>query len=126
MQRHTSRLVARLKSFGLRFRRLLGKYPLATPLGVFAASRILVIGSVGAAPLMRHGPGLSSSLALWDGNWYLSAARGYSLIGYVQHPVLGALPGQSNMAFFPVLPLSIRIVAALTGLPALPAGIIVV
>jgi hypothetical protein len=125
MQDRNPHVAARSDSGASGARRCSVSSPLLWPLCIFAISRVVVFGSVAIAGVLRHRD-LLSSLAIWDGMWYLSAAHGYSLIGYILHPIQGALPGQSNMAFLPVLPLSIRAVSAITGLHALEAGILVV
>lgn len=58
---------------------------------------------------------------LWDGAWYLSAAEGYQTA--VAPP--GEPTGQINIAFFPVLPLILRAVSAVTGLSFEVAGVVV-
>jgi hypothetical protein len=52
----------------------------------------------------RH-QSLATSLTVWDSSWYLSIARG----GYVSHiPPGHGNPAQSNLGFFPLLPVLIR------------------
>jgi hypothetical protein len=92
---------------------------LARPVAVFAISRLIVLIAVAL-----NAGGSLLRLGMWDGFWYLSATHGYSLLGYIGHG--SGLPGQSNVAFFPVLPLSIRAVEAVTDLPDVEAAIIAV
>lgn len=105
------------------------------PLGVFLASRVVVLGAVGVVLLLHPPlaaahftgpwpdvgvgePAVLQALGVWDAGWYLQiAAHGYvtSL-----HPVTGISP---EIAFFPLFPLAVRGVAAVTGLSALAAGV---
>jgi hypothetical protein len=89
------------------------------PLGVFLLSRLVVFAAIMIAGIVDQRDGLMASLGLWDGNWYLSIARG----GY-ELPT--APPWRSNVAFFPLLPLSIRGASTLSGAPALWAAVVVV
>ena len=89
------------------------------PLAVYAISRVVVVTAILIANAVSGRDGLLASLRLWDGDWYLSiAADGYRL------PT--APSPQSNVAFFPLLPLSIRAATVLWGGAALPAAIVVV
>ncbi len=58
----------------------------------------------------RH-QSLVSSLTVWDSRWYLSIAQG----GYVhQIPPGSGNPAQSNLGFFPLLPVLVRITHEIT------------
>ncbi len=90
----------------------------------WAGSRALVFGTALALELAgRHygllGPKIFHRplglLGAWDGQWYVEVAtRGYLL-----------LPGrQSDPAFFPLYPIAVKLLGA-TGMPTLPAGILI-
>lgn len=98
-----------------------GIRPLARPLAIYAASRVLVVAVVAVSEGIRGGDGLISALTTWDGNWYISAASGYS-----SEPIEGVSAPQSNIAFLPVLPLSIRATSIVTGLSLRLSAILVV
>jgi hypothetical protein len=74
-----------------------------------------------AISALNRGEDLASALRAWDGDWFLSAASGYTTIA---PDATG--PWQLNIAFFPVFPLSIRFVATVTGLNIIDAGIVTV
>jgi hypothetical protein len=84
----------------------------------FAASRVLVLAATAITAATR-GDDLPTALRAWDGDWYLSVVEGYTSV-----PPDPARPWQSNIAFFPVFPLSIRLVGAVTGLNVLDAAIV--
>jgi hypothetical protein len=98
-----------------------GWRPLRTPLLAWFASRVVVVAAIAFANALRgEGQSVVDALHLWDGNWYLDAAAGYDL------PDPSAVDvGKRNIAFFPLYPLLIRAVAAITGGSLLAAGIIV-
>jgi hypothetical protein len=93
---------------------------IATGVAAFLLSRILVLG-IAAISALNRGEDVASALRAWDGDWFLSAASGYSTTA--PDPTR---PWQLNIAFFPVLPLSIRFVAMVTGLNVVDAGIVAV
>src|SRR5687768_2791110 len=78
------------------------------PMAVMAVSRVLVLGALAAATLVR-GHDLSAFLKMWDGTWYeLLATDGYpqNVYGSDGEPV-------GLFAFFPLYPLLVRAAHAL-------------
>jgi hypothetical protein len=74
------------------------------PALLYLASRGGMLLVASATSSDRH-QSLASSLTVWDSTWYLSIARG----GYVGHiPPGTGNPAQSNLGFFPLLPLLVR------------------
>ena len=106
---------------------------LLRPLGLYAASRLLVLVAVGTGALVApddEGPlsagpwppggstglGVVDGLLRWDSAWYLHIAEA----GYSESSADG------RNAFFPLLPLLVRLVAGLPGVGGLvEAGLIV-
>jgi len=84
----------------------------------FAVSRVIALGAIAIAASVRGDP-LSTALRVWDGDWYLSIAEGYTDV-----PPDPTRPWQSNIAFFPVYPLSIRLIEGVTGLSTVTAAIV--
>jgi hypothetical protein len=71
------------------------------PVLLYLASRAGMLLVASATSSDTHQP-LSKSLTSWDSFWYLSIASG----GYVRHiPPGHGNPAQSNLGFFPLLPL---------------------
>ena len=104
---------------GARLRRLVGRS--ARPAGIFLASRLGILAVFGAAIYGRR-DSLASALSAWDARWYLAVARS----GYPHLlPVAFGDAAQSTLGFFPLLPLMIRAVAALTRLSYLTSGLLV-
>ncbi|GGX65125.1 hypothetical protein [Streptomyces hiroshimensis] len=68
------------------------------------------------------GPALSKRLLAWDGNLYVSIAQGGYAPGY-SYADDGSLTG-NNLAFFPLFPMLIRAVHAVTGLGWGTSGIV--
>lgn len=98
-----------------------GWRPLATPVVAWAASRLVVLGAIAVGNHLRGNWGrMADALRIWDGNWYLTAAEGYDYPAITPEPF-----GQVDIAFFPLFPLLIRGLAALTGWTILTAGIVV-
>ena len=93
------------------------------PLSIFLASRLAVLVMVGVAGVALRRP-VSSILVGWDAKWYLMIASK----GYVHHiPHLGTeAKNQSNLGFFPLLPLIIRFIHLITGLAWSTSGFIAV
>lgn len=86
---------------------------------VFLCSRVVVFLAVAIAGFVRDGWSFSRALSHWDGNWYLIVARdGYA----TALPAAGQDP-HSEIAFFPLFPLVIRAVSAVTGLSPLAAAV---
>ena len=92
------------------------------PMGIFLASRLGVLLVVaGVANLLNQS--IASSLAVWDSKWYLQIAQH----GYVSKiPPGTGNPAQSDLGFFPLLPLFIRLVHVVTGLDFRPASFVAV
>jgi hypothetical protein len=113
----------RLKSFSLN---LLARYRWTLqPLALGVTIRLLVFAAGVAGRRLLHPNGFPGMLRIWlqeDATWYTKIAR----LGYYSH---GSLPITAN--FFPVYPLTIRIVEHATGLfmgtadSYLAAGIVV-
>ena len=92
------------------------------PLGLYALARgvmLLLLSSVARA----RNYDIGHYLRAWDGKWYLLIAR----TGYVTHiPHGSGNPAQCDLGFFPLLPLAIRTVHAVTHLGWLTSGEVVV
>jgi hypothetical protein len=81
------------------------------PVLLYLASRagMLLVASATASDV--HQP-LSRSLTVWDSTWYLSIAQH----GYVSHiPPGHGNPAQSNLGFFPLVPVLTRFTHLVTG-----------
>lgn len=92
---------------------------LVRPLLLYAASRVLVVGSVALGALLHGDLGLLGALGVWDGRWYTDvAAHGYPTV--VPHADSDAADA---IAFFPLYPLLIRGLSALTGLHQLASAV---
>ena len=94
------------------------------PVLAFVFSRLLIWAVVclalrwiprGQFPIYHHGDALWNALFRWDANWYATiAVAGYEYV-----------PGQhSNVGFFPLYPLCLAAVRALTGTDVALAGFI--
>lgn len=97
-------------------------YAVAGILGLFLLSRIglILIGVTTQATLGDSGVGRIIDLGCrWDCGWYLTIAQN----GYTMQQDTGA-PGATAYAFFPMLPLLIRAIAAITGLGLLESGLL--
>lgn len=86
-------------------------------LGVFAASRAVVLVALWLASRLRPELTMGAAVSGWDGGWYLLAAeQGYP----------SELPeGASTIAFFPLYPALVRAVAEVPGLTPIGAGVVV-
>lgn len=90
------------------------------PAGVYLASRATVLVAVGVAVSRTPGLALNSALLHWDGGWYLLVARA----GYPRHlPVVSGQVSANTTAFFPLFPMTIRALSALTGLSQTTSGL---
>ena len=90
------------------------------PILLYVASRAGMLLVAFATSSANH-QGLSKSLTSWDSSWYLSIAQG----GYASHvPPGSGNPAQSNLGFFPLIPLLTRATHEVTrfGIPV--AGLI--
>jgi hypothetical protein len=79
------------------------------PTAVFVLSRVVVLGAVWTVLRIQPSPAHFGVLKRWDGGWYVRAAQtGYShLVPALQGGTGDA--GQSTHAFFPLLPLLLRL-----------------
>jgi len=85
---------------------------LASRLGMFLVGA--ATGSVGHQSLLR-------TFTTWDSTWYLSIAKS----GYVRHiPPGTGNPAQSNLGFFPLLPVLIRATHEITRLSIPTSGLV--
>ncbi len=95
------------------------------PVGWYLSSRLVVFATLAAvARMTRHS--LESLLTTWDSRWYLEIAQH----GYATHiPHLGVhlttVSRQTDLGFFPLLPIVIRVAHTLTGLSFVASGIAV-
>lgn len=94
------------------WKRLLPLVPL------FAASRMIVLFAAHVADVLAEDLTLVDILHKWDSGWYLTVVSP----GYDRTVPEGS---PSNIAFFPLLPILIRAVRAVTGLTPLGAGLVV-
>ncbi|HWB71032.1 MAG TPA: glycosyltransferase family 39 protein [Egibacteraceae bacterium] len=92
---------------------------LLRPLVLYAASRVLVLGSVALGALLHGDLGILDALGVWDGRWYTDvAAHGYpTVVPQGESDVADAI------AFFPLYPLLIRGLSTLTGLHELASAV---
>jgi hypothetical protein len=94
---------------------------LGRPVAIYAVSRVLTLAAMGLSTAISH-RSLGGSISLWDSRWFLLAA-GH---GWPDHvPTFHAQATRSVLAFFPLFPLAIRGLAALTGMSLLAAGIVI-
>jgi hypothetical protein len=85
----------------------------AVPLGIYAASRVVQLLLI-AWLLPPGGSSIRSRLLAWDAGWFVRVARDGYEHGYT-YDANGTLVG-NGLAFFPVYPLLIRLVHAVTRL----------
>ncbi len=87
------------------------------PLGIFAASRIVVLAAMWLGTQLRPELSMADVTSTWDGGWYLQAAEA----GYPD-----AVPdGGSTIAFFPLYPALVRLVDTISGVGSIAAGLVV-
>jgi Gpi18-like mannosyltransferase len=91
---------------------------LLRPLGVYAASRVVVLTTFAVAA-HRHGYSLVTALGRWDGEWYRWVAR----YGYFSQP--HGAPKVNVRAFFPLYPALVRGVSDVTGLSISVSAVVV-
>ena len=90
------------------------------PVLLYLASRAGVLLVASATSSDVHQP-LSKSLTSWDSFWYLSIAQS----GYVRHiPPGSGNPAQSNLGFFPLVPLLTRVTHLVTGFGYSVSGLV--
>lgn len=88
--------------------------------GIFLASRVVVALGLLLASSVEHRP-VEGLLTSWDARWYLEIARS----GYVHAiPPGTGNAAQSDLGFFPLLPLLIRVVHDVGGLGYARSGIV--
>ncbi|MDP8970562.1 MAG: hypothetical protein M3N52_08760 [Actinomycetota bacterium] len=85
---------------------------LGRPLAVYGASRVVVLAAAGLGALLHGDLGFWDALGVWDGRWYTGlATHGYpTVVPHVESDVADAI------AFFPLYPVLIASLSALTGL----------
>ena len=92
---------------------------IAAVAGILAGARLAIYAALAHFDLAQID--LASALCQWDCNWYLSISRhGYDA---ARHEVGGF--SQANWAFFPLFPLLVRGVDALTGSDPRVAGVVI-
>lgn len=75
---------------------------------VYVVSRVVVLLAMGVAGVVRGDWPLRRALTHWDGGWYLTIAD----LGYARGlPPGGAGSQTTNLAFFPLFPLAVRLLA---------------
>jgi len=90
------------------------------PVLLYLASRAGMLLVAGAVSSDVHQP-LSTSLTPWDSFWYLTIARS----GYVRHiPPGHGNPAQSDLGFFPLVPMLTRFTHLVTGFGYTVAGLL--
>jgi uncharacterized membrane protein (DUF485 family) len=88
------------------------------PAAIFVASRAVVLLLAGAVGVAEHHPFIEG-LTAWDSKWYLQIAGQ----GYVHAiPPGTGNPAQSDLGFFPAMPMAMRLTHAVTGLGYTSAG----
>jgi hypothetical protein len=91
------------------------------PVAVYVLCRAVTLASLAIADLFTHN-GLSGDLNIWDAHWFIRAA----VHGWPSHlPVSSGHVVGSTLAFFPLFPLVIRWLSALTSLSPLAVGVAV-
>lgn len=94
--------------------------PSLHPVVIYVISRAGVLGIFGAAALSLHRT-MIAQVAGWDSKWYLMIAAK----GYVHHiPPGHGNPAQSDLGFFPLMPLLIRWTHDVSGVGFSVAGVI--
>lgn len=95
---------------------------LAVPVAIFLAGRVLTLAAAHVARVIDPSLGLARILGKWDGEWYVALAEH----GYPSgHPAGVGDAQQSTLAFFPVFPMLIRGVSAVSGLSHAASGVLV-
>ncbi len=88
------------------------------PVVIYLASRVVTyLAMVAALPFSHHD--LAWEIRRWDSAWFIRAVTE----GYPAHlPMVDGHVGSSPIAFFPLFPLTMHGLSALTGLPLLVSG----
>lgn len=87
---------------------------------IFVASRAAVLLSVGVAGVVQGDWPMRRALSHWDGGWYLLIAES----GYSRALPAAGTPPQTDLAFFPMFPLLIRLTSDITGLSAFRSAVL--
>ena len=89
---------------------------------MYLASRLFVFIGLWLASRMELGVGVVGAVTPWDGGWYLSVAED----GYPRTmPVINGYASQSNLAFFPLYPMTMRGVHSVFGMSYVASGLLV-
>jgi hypothetical protein len=86
------------------------------PLAIFTASRAAVLSAMWLATRLQPGLSINDLVLSWDGNLYHQLIRD----GYVEQPA-----DEGTFAFFPLYPLTSRMVALVPGIGTVEAGLLV-
>ena len=91
---------------------------LVRPTVIYLISRLVTGAALAVAAITTH-VSFATAVDRWDSRWFLRAAA----TGWPQHLVTvhGRVTG-TTIAFFPVFPLAIRVLAHLSGAPLLVTG----
>jgi Mannosyltransferase (PIG-V) len=93
------------------------------PLAIYCAARLWMLLALLALVAVHRTTTFFRALASWDGGWYLRLAQH----GYPHSiPTSGGQTTQSTLGFFPLFPLAMRELHALTGLTYLVSGEVIV
>ncbi|HEY5120089.1 MAG TPA: mannosyltransferase family protein, partial [Acidimicrobiales bacterium] len=85
----------------------------------YVAVHLVTLAFVIVDERVRHA-GLVNHLSIWDGEWFLRAVAN----GWPSHlPMVDGHVSANTTAFFPVFPLVLRVLAAITGLSAAVVGL---
>ena len=93
-----------------------------SPVPVYVAAHGLML-DLGLWIMNHNGTSPLKGLGAWDGGWYEAVAK----TGYEHTMVLDAhgLPQQMGIAYFPLLPMSMRYLSAMTGMSVVASGILI-
>jgi hypothetical protein len=91
------------------------------PIAIYLASRVVTLSALAIATAISH-DSILGEINLWDSRWFIRAAQ----FGWPSHlPYTDGHVAGNTIAFFPLFPLTIRWLSALTGLSLLTSGIII-
>lgn len=91
---------------------------LLRPVGIFVASRVVVLLAMWIGTLLVPGLSMAAATSTWDGGWYV-------LVADAGYPSAVPTTGSSTLAFFPLYPLLLRAFDALPFLTPIGAGLVV-
>ncbi|HVA70901.1 MAG TPA: hypothetical protein VNF08_06215 [Acidimicrobiales bacterium] len=95
------------------------RIPFHRAMAVYVLLRLATLLFVVVDDRLRH-TGLVAHLSIWDGEWFLRAVAH----GWPSHlPMVSGHVSANTTAFFPILPLVMRALAAVTGLGAAVVGL---